>query len=415
MWLVNSFYKSYIQKKSIYLEEPIIRKNRCKSNIKKLYLFNFFVGFSLISGILIPFYIIYGGFTFFEFMVLQSYYAVILLILEIPCGLIADKFNKKFTLILAALSYCAIPFVYGIFVNKILFFVGETLFAFSNALISGTNEAIIYENLKQIGKENRVIKIVARNDGMFLLGLLISAPIGSILANYISIQLVIILMIIPYISSLLITLRIHKTKIAKSTNRKNTLILKSGFVKLWKNKILRILVFEKIIVEIIIIFLVYTYQYYILLEFNIPILYFGFIDASLSLSQFTFLNIIPQFTTNSVNRKKMLLINTLIPGIGYVLIAIINFAPIVIILFLIVMGLGLSRYIIFTNGINKQITPENRVTVLSTINVISGTLKAFLYPLIGFLMMININFLYLIFGVLILIFAMKSKIKKEYL
>ncbi|MFW9881845.1 MAG: hypothetical protein ACFFG0_52945, partial [Candidatus Thorarchaeota archaeon] len=188
-----------------------------------------------------------------------------------------------------------------------------------------------------------------------------------------------------------------------------------GFNEINKNKILRILIFEKIIIEIIIIFIVYTYQFYIMIEFNIPLFYYGFIDAGLSVSQFTFLNVIPHLENGIKDKRKLLFINTIIPGVGYILIAIINFMPLIILLFIIIIGMGLSRYILFTNGIHKQIKRENRATVLSAINTISGFLKAILYPLIGFLIMININFLYVIFGVLILFFALRSKIKTEYL
>ncbi len=412
---MSLFQESNSERNLVIIEKNKIQRSKFKSNIIKLYFFNFFIGFSLISGILIPFYLIYGGFTFFEFMLLQSYYAIIVIIFEIPCGIIADRFSKKFALILAGISYLLIPFVYGFAPNKLLFIVGETLFAFSNALISGTNEAIVYENLRKVGKESLIMKIMARNDGMFLLGIVMSAPLGSIIANLISIRMVVFLMIIPYLICLIITFTIHKISGVGDTKKSSAQIVNSGFKLLWKNKILKILVFEKIIIEIIIIFLVYTYQYYILIEFSIPLFYFGFIDAGLTLSQFTFLNLIPHLTSNDTDKRKLLLVNTIVPGIGYILIAIINFAPVIIFLFLLVIGLGLSRYIIFTNGINRQIKENNRATILSTINVISGIIKAILYPLIGILVMININFLYLIFGILIVFLALKSKIKKEYL
>ena len=415
---MSSLHKTGMQTKSVIAKEESFQEAKIKLTLTKLYIFNFLIGFSLISGVLIPFYLIYGGFTFFEFMLLQSYYAIVVIVLEIPCALIADKISKKFALILAGISYLFVPFAYGIVSNKFLFFIGETFFAFSNALISGTNEAFIYENLKSIGKEKNIMKFLARNDGMFLLGLVISAPLGSIIANLVSIQFIVLLMILPYAASLIIILTIHSTgrsSINVPNKSSSIQILKSGLKELWKNKVLKILVFEKVIIEIVIVFLVYTYQYYILMEFNIPIFYFGFIDAGLTLSQFTFLNLIPHLADASINRKKILFANTIIPGIGYLLIGVINFAPAVIFLFLIIIGLGLSRYIIFTNGINRQIKQGNRTTILSTISVISGILKAFLYPIVGFLVMINISFLYVLLGVFILVVALKSRVKKEYL
>jgi len=397
-------------------EKLISQRSIYKSNLYKLYLFNFCIGFFLISGILIPFYLIYGGFTFLEFMFLQSYYAIMVLLFGIPCGIIADRFSKKFALVLASFSYLLIPLIYGINSNKILFIIGETLFAFSNALVSGSNEAIVYENLRIIGKQKSIAKIVAKNDAMFLLGIIISAPLGSVLANFISIRFIVLFMFFPYLISFIITLTIHKLNFKDfKRTRKTSKLLKSGFSELKNNKVLRILVFEKIIIETIIIFLVYTYQLYLLTELNVPILYFGFIDAGLNASQFMFLNLIPHIETNVDNKRRLLLLNTIIPGIGYILIAIIDFTPLIIILFLIVIGLGLSRYIIFTNGINKQITKDNRATVLSTINVFSGILKAILYPLVGYLVLININVLYVVFGAMILFIALNSRIKKDYL
>jgi MFS family permease len=237
---MSILHKTVIETKSVIEKEENLQEAKIKWTLTKLYIFNFLIGFSLISGVLIPFYLIYGGFTFFEFMLLQSYYAIIVIVLEIPCGIIADKISKKFALTLAAVSYLLIPFAYGIVSNKFLFLIGETLFAFSNALISGTNEAFIYENLKSMGKEKKVMKFVARNDGMFLLGLIISAPLGSIIANLVSIQFIILLMIIPYAASLIITLTIHST--CKSDcilpKKNNSIqILKSGLKELWNNKL----------------------------------------------------------------------------------------------------------------------------------------------------------------------------------
>jgi len=387
-----------------------------KSNLFKLYLFNFTIGFSLISGVIVPFYLIYGQFTFLEFMFLQSYYIIMVIIFEIPCGIIADRISRKFSLILAGISYLITPLVYGIITSKILFIIGETLFSFSNALISGTNEALVYDNLKKIGREKSISKTMAKNDGMFLLGVIISAPLGSIFASLISIRFVILLMLFPYLIGTIITVSLHKvdSQFNNLKTKSSFQILKSGLIEFKNNKVLRTLVFEKIVIEVIIIFLVYTYQLYILLQFDFPIIYFGFIDAGLHISQFLFLNLIPHIESSIRDKRKLLLINTIIPGIGYILIALIRFTPLIIILFIIVIGLGLSRYIIFTNGINRQIK-KDRATILSTINVFSGILKAILYPLISVLVLLNINFLYLVFGALILVIALNSKIRKEYL
>ena len=68
---------------------------------------------------------------------------------------------------------------------------------------------------------------------------------------------------------------------------------------------------------------------------------------------------------------------------------------------------------IFVKGINKQIETENRATVLSTINMIASLIRAVLYPLVGYLVMWNLNATFVMLGSMIIVFALLSRIKSE--
>jgi len=87
----------------------------------------------------------------------------------------------------------------------------------------------------------------------------------------------------------------------------------------------------------------------------------------------------------------------------------------VIILIIVTVGFGLSRYIILLNGINKQLNDENRVTVLSTINMFRMGIKAIILPFIVLMLMWDISIAFIILGSMILLFTFKSKVKKEFL
>ena len=110
-----------------------------------------------------------------------------------------------------------------------------------------------------------------------------------------------------------------------------------------------------------------------------------------------------------------LTIYTLIPGLGYILIAFIIFTPISIALILIIIGIGFSRNIIFISGINKLIEEENRATVLSTISMIRNFIITILYPVIGILAMWNLNYAFIILGISIILIALLSGVKNEHL
>ena len=94
-------------------------------------------------------------------------------------------------------------------------------------------------------------------------------------------------------------------------------------------------------------------------ELDFLIEYFGFVAASLTIVQIIFINLIPRLEKRYSNKKAFLQIYTVIPGIGFILMSMITFLPVSIALILIVIGMGFSRRIIFTQGINKQIETEN--------------------------------------------------------
>jgi fucose permease len=81
------------------IQSPLGKVNSMKSwklNILKLYLFNFMMGFHMISGVLLPFFLTWGKLTFVEIMILQSFFTLMIVILEIPCGAVADHISRYF-------------------------------------------------------------------------------------------------------------------------------------------------------------------------------------------------------------------------------------------------------------------------------------------------------------------------------
>ena len=397
-------------------KEKLTNRIYFKANIKKLYIFHFLMGCYLISGVLIPFYLIWGRLTFIEFLILQSYFTIMALLFEIPCGAIADRLSRKYSLFLSGLASALAALIYGSMPNILLFFIGETLFAFGTSTMSGSNEAILYDSLSKIGKEKDFSKVVAKEHSLFLLGVVISAPIGAMIAYHISLQLVMVLMVFPYISGTLITLTLKEPKNTIKLKSPNLLTtLRSGFYYLKKNKIMRILTFDMLIIETFVIFLVIIYQFYLFKELHISLIYLGIIESILTLTQIVFNNLVPIFEQKIKNKKKILLLNTIIPGIAYIFIGLIFFTPIIIILIILVMGFGLSRYFIFLNGLNKNIEKEHRATFFSTINMIRLLIRALIFPFIVLILMMNINLVFILLGFIIIILGLKSKVKNEFL
>jgi fucose permease len=90
-----------------------------------------------------PFFLDWGGLNFVQVMLVQSYCTIMVLIFEIPCGAIADYLSRKLSLILGAAITGLAAFVYSSYPNILIFLLGETLWAFGAALLSGTDQAFI--------------------------------------------------------------------------------------------------------------------------------------------------------------------------------------------------------------------------------------------------------------------------------
>jgi hypothetical protein len=133
----------------------------------------------------------------------------------------------------------------------------------------------------------------------------------------------------------------------------------------------------------------------------------------MTIIQIAFNNMITTLENRIKNKRRFLKLYTLIPGLGFILMALIHFIPVSIPLILIVIGFGFSRSLIFVKGINQQIETENRATVISTINMAASLIRAILYPLVGYLVMWNLSVTFIILGFLIVIFALISRIRSE--
>jgi len=387
---------------------------KIKANITKFYIFVFIFGIHTVRGVFFPYMTVWGGLTFFEMMILQSYFMVMIFIFEIPSGAIADYIGRKTALSLSAVSIILAAFTYSIYPSIVLFFLAETFWALGMALFSGTDEAFLYSTLKTTDQEDKLPKVLGRSNTMFLAANIISAPLGSIIAEYISLQFTMTCLGIIYIGTFITSLTFKEPEFERKVKKSYFKILKEGFKELKQNKILKILCFDRLFINIFIYLLFWTYQPYLTVA-NIPIVFFGFILAAMNVFNVTFNELIPRFLKKVKKKRNLLLSVNIINGFAFI---VLGFAVIpllgIIMLFLIV-SFGNTRGLIYINGINKQIESENRATVISTINMFGSILMAILYPFVGLIVELNLFVMFIIIGIMILILTALSRVKSEYL
>jgi MFS family permease len=387
-----------------------------KSNIYKYYIYQFIFGIHTVRGVYYAFMTDWGGLNIFEILALQSYFMFIIFIFEIPSGALADLIGRKMALILSSLCVIAAAFAYSIYPYIFLFVLAETLWALSIALSSGTDEAFLYSSLKSYNAEEKISKVLGNNQTINLIALTLSAPLGSIIANFISLQFTMTCLAFIFIGSLIVALTFKEPPFRRKEEEKKSYlkIIKQGFIELKHNKILAILCFDRLFINCLIFLLFWTYQPY-LEALGIPLVWWGFISAGMNITNAILSFFIPRILKKLKNKLIFLIVIDLINGITFVIMGL-NANPYLgIFLVLIIVGSGYPRYLIYVNGINKQIEAEERATVLSTINMFRSFFMAIMFLIIGIIGTINIIYIFLFVGVAILIFTIFTRVKKDYL
>lgn len=125
------------------------------------------------------------GLSFFEIGLLNSIGSAIIFILEVPSGVLADKFGRKKNLLLG--NFLNILFVVVLYfsTNFFSFAVAEIIFSISSCLISGTDASLLYDTLQHEKKEKEYRTILAKNNSITLFISLFTSIVSTILfASY---------------------------------------------------------------------------------------------------------------------------------------------------------------------------------------------------------------------------------------
>lgn len=380
----------------------------------KYYLFIFLKDFIFISAVLIPFFTKWGGISLFQAQILQSWFMLWLFFLEVPTGAVADKIGRKHSMAVGAIVVAIAVVIYGSIPRFEIFLLGEFLFAMGVAFMSGADEALLYDTLKEAGREKESQKIFGLANSINLLGIMIAAPIGSVIASVYGLNAPMQFSAIPLLLAAIVAWTIKEPKIhdAQSEKRRYLEVVKKGFTHLFYHKTLRLLTLDAIIVSASAYFVIWFYQP-LFLKIGIPIYYFGFAHAFLVGSEILVSSNFTFFEKIFGSAKSFIRSSAMIVIFSFLLVAI--FPNIITILILLILGggFGLTRLTLMTSYMNKFIPSPERATILSSISMFRRFLLVFLNPIIGFTADRSLTLALLLVGLFPLIIFLFSPVEKE--
>jgi len=324
-----------------------------------------------------------NGLSMMQIMILQSIYSILVTVLEIPTGYIADIYGRRKSLIIWSFVHALWIVYYAIAGDFVWFMIAEWLFAIGISLISWANSAFLYDVLLEAWEEKRYKKILWKSTFYLLISMAIANIMWGFLWEF-NFRLTFYLSFLFNIPSIFIAFSMkeskRKTKIIKKWYIKQLMmIIKKSIVE---NKKLRYLLIWAGLIYGLNNIALWFYQPYFELA-GLDIMYFGVIFAAFHI----FAGISGKYA-HRVERllweKKSIVLLLILLWISYILMWQFVFAFGFLFAFLQQFVRWFSK-VVFADYINKLIDSENRATILSIQSMLSRLSYAIVIPFIWYI------------------------------
>lgn len=348
-------------------------------NIPRLYTIKISKWFMLYMPIVVLFFES-NGLQMKDIMVLQAIYSVMIVVLEIPSGYMADVWGRRNTILTGAIMGVVGFMIYGVSYGFMGFLVAQIVLGIGQSLVSGADSAMLYDSLLENGRE----KMYSRYEGRITsLGNLAEAA-----AALLSILLVTVSLRTPYYGQIIVaciaipaalTLR-EPVQHKQLVNRDFREILDISRFAVFGNKLLRRNILYSAFTGCATLTMAWFAQKFF--EFSgIDKLWFGLLWAALNITV-----AISSFFAYRVEmilgpRRTIILISLAIP-LAYIGLSFSGLITGLIILFLFHLVRGYATPVL-KDYINRVTSSEIRATVLSVRNFVIRIIFAVAGPLIG--------------------------------
>ena len=351
-----------------------------RANIKKIYLFNILKSTIFVVPVMVMF-LKDNGLSLMDALLLQSYFSLVMVVLEIPSGYIADSYGRKETLVFA--SVMALCGILGYVVSYDFwdFLVSMTFMAISYSFTSGTLSALVYDTLNGLDEVHRYQKIWGESLFYGLIALAVASIVGAWIAQF-DLRYP-IYATIPFFAMMIpLSLSFYEPKREKA-------IFKDGYanelITIAKKTFIQSAKLRWIIIYSAVIFafnqsMFYLYQPYFELS-GIDIAYFGVVFALFQLVAGVVSKYAHQIERRLGERQSMISL-TVALSISYLLMS--NFIYLFSFIFAFLQQFVRGfRNVIVADYINKLVDSTHRATILSIESFVGKLLYAIILPIWG--------------------------------
>lgn len=350
-----------------------------KNNIKNDYVYKFLSSFDITSAIWVL-YLGFKGMSLVEIGLLEGIFHVTGFISEIPTGALADLFGRKRMIIIGRITSLISAIIMLLSNSFAGFAIGFILSAWGYNLNSGSEEALIYDTLKILNKEDEYLKINGRINLIIEISQGLAVFVGGILSQ-VSFSISYITAIIIGIFSLVTSFNFTEVNIKEKYEEKITIVnhFKTSINILKNNKILlNILIFFPLIYTFSAI--IYFYGQKFLSDLGYSRVYISIIFLFNGISSSLGSVLSDRIYSRFKNRAWLtisIIISILIIFMGCIT------KKISILIFLLIGILTSILQPISSKMINSMVQSEQRATIISVESMFYSLMMIILFPVCG--------------------------------
>ena len=346
----------------------------------------------------------------------SSIWSVIVLtifVAEVPTGIVADKIGRKKSIIMALFLQVAGELFY-LFASSYLAFVAIAILAgVGFAFSSGCVEALVYDSLPENAREERMKQAMGLNGAAYYLAFFFAPILGTLLVPRFTLDRFLAAVFLTACSvfmALLVAFTLEETNGEREVGETAVTILKNGFDCIRGNRFLLWLVGVSVFTATFAGTLSSLYQPYFA-AFDLTARAMGIASAVGALLAVGLQKNIFRFE-QLVGKRAAFTVSVLLPGFGYLLLALAASPAVAFAAFLLTYGTATMKGPLLSSYQNGAIPKKIRATVLSFINMVVSLYAAVIGLLMGWLADWHVSLPFWLAAMLILLFAAVWRVDK---
>ncbi len=387
-----------------------------KGNITKAYAAACLKNLQFFGSLAVPYFIDWLRVDYTRLFLLEAWALFWIFTLEIPTGIVADKFGRRVSVAIGCLLFGADMLFFGLGASYTVLFAAEFLGAVGMTLMSGAEEALLYDTLVAIGEQDRARHYFSRVGAAGTLGLVIAFPLGAFvggLGHYPALLPVPFLMTAAALALAAVAYAWMKEPERVKPTQGFLRMGVDGLGTLFAHPELRGYVLNAVTISSVTFFAFWFYQP-VSLRAGMRLAYVGVFAAGFNLFA-TLLLANSGLLERTLGIRGLLLATAALPALLFAAVAWTRSLWVIVPALFLLVGCKVVRAPVLSALINRYIESEARATVISSISLVERAITFLLYPVVGWLADISLDAALYVLAALCARFAVAARVNASHL